>query len=267
MKNDIITLCQTTPEHFWLTFSHKSLSLLDYTKTCRNLAKYLNENYPVPYLTNQVFFYGLSFFVEKGVFIPQKDTEILVEKTLELAEKIGERTEPLKVLDIGTGCGNIVISLAKNKPNWNFTALDINQKALKMAKKNAAVYQLKNIEFIRSNLFDNIRKNEKFDIVVANPPYVSETEYSNLFPAAREQPSEALVAKNEGCFFYQQIFAQIRTFLRKRFLLILEIGYQQREKVIKLIIEYFPQVEVSIFPDYAARSRVIAIKRFGSSVG
>jgi len=88
VKNDIIALCQTTPEHFWLNFSHKSLSSLEYSRMCYNLAKYLNENYPVPYLTDQVFFYGLSFFIEKGVFIPQKDTEILVEKTLELAEKI-----------------------------------------------------------------------------------------------------------------------------------------------------------------------------------
>jgi len=163
------------------------------------------------------------------------------------------------VLDIGTGCGNIVISLAKNKPNWRFTALDINQKALKVAEKNTTVHQLKNIEFVCSNLFDNIRKGEKFNIVVANPPYISASEYSNISSTVKEQPQEALVTKNEGCFFYQEIFAKVRPFLRKKFLLILEIGYQQREKVIKLIIEYFPQAEVSIYRDYANYFRVIAV--------
>jgi release factor glutamine methyltransferase len=102
--------------------------------------------------------------------------------------------------------------LAKNKPNWDFTAIDINQKALKTARTNAASYQLKNIKFVRSDLFSNI-KEEKFNIIVANPPYVSDSEYSNISSTAREQPKEALVAKNDGYFFYQEIFAKARTFL------------------------------------------------------
>ena len=85
------------------------------------------------------------------------------------------------------------------------------------------------------------------------------------------QPIEALVAKDDGYFFYQQIFQQARDFLAEKFLLVVEIGHQQAEKVIKLIIEYFPQAKVSIFSDYVGHSRVIAvtnnIKRFGSSVG
>jgi release factor glutamine methyltransferase len=87
VKNDIITLCQTVPEHFWSDFSNKSLSTADYSQICHNLNRYLKGSYPVPYLTNQVYFYGLNFYVEKGVFIPQPDTEILVEKVLELANK------------------------------------------------------------------------------------------------------------------------------------------------------------------------------------
>jgi release factor glutamine methyltransferase len=87
VKNDIITLCQTTPENFWSDFPNKSLSTSDYSQICHNLSRYLKESYPVPYLTNKVCFYGLDFFVEKGVFIPQRDTEILVEKVLELAER------------------------------------------------------------------------------------------------------------------------------------------------------------------------------------
>ncbi|CAI2167941.1 4672_t:CDS:2 [Funneliformis geosporum] len=114
--------------------------------------------------------------------------------------------QPLRVLEIGVGCGNIAISLAKT---------------------------------------------EKFSIIVSNPPYVSSQEYQNLSSVVKTQPIEALLAENDGYFFYQQIFQQARNFLSKKFLLVVEIGHQQAEKVIKLIIEYFPQVEVSIYPDYA----------------
>jgi len=88
IQNDIIALCQTAPEDFWLNFSNKLLSASDYSKVCSNLLRNIKEHYPIPYLTNKVSFYGLNFYVEKGVFIPQKDTEILVERTLELADKI-----------------------------------------------------------------------------------------------------------------------------------------------------------------------------------
>jgi release factor glutamine methyltransferase len=103
--------------------------------------------------------------------------------------------------------------LAKNKPNWSFTAVDINQKALKTARMNAVFYQLRNIKFVQSDLFSNIRKEEKFNIIVANPPYLSDGEYGNISLMAREQPKEALVAKNDGYFFYREIFTKVRVFL------------------------------------------------------
>ena len=259
IKNDIIALCQTVPEHFWSNFSDKLLSASDYSQICYNLDRYLKENYPVPYLTNQVYFYGLPFYIEKGVFIPQPDTEVLVEKVLELADKYWEKKAKLKVLEIGTGCGNIVISLAKNKPNWNFNTVDINPQALTIAEKNSLIQQTKNIKFIHSNLFSNLNQEEKFSIIVSNPPYVSKKEYQNLSPAVKVQPIEALIAENDGYFFYQNIFQPAHNFLTEKFLLAVEIGYQQAEKVIKLIIEHFPKAKVSTFSDYAGHSRVIVI--------
>ena len=163
------------------------------------------------------------------------------------------------MLDIGTGCGNIVISLAKNKPNWSFTAIDISEQALKIAKINAANHKIKNIQFIQSDLFSNLDLKKKFDIIVSNPPYVSSKEYKKLSFPTKEQPQEALLAANSGYFFYSEIFRQARNFLAQKFLLIVEIGYRQAKKVIKLIIENFPNAEVSIFQDYAAHSRATAI--------
>ncbi|CAG8739215.1 5162_t:CDS:2, partial [Cetraspora pellucida] len=160
-------------------------------------------------------------------------------------DKYWKRTEKLKVLDIGTGCGNIVIALAKNRPDGNFLAVDINKQSLKVAKINATRQQIKNIQFIKSDLFSNINKKEKFNIIVANPPYVSASEYQNLAPAVREQPQEALIAANGGYFFYQKIFQQARLFLAKKFLLMVEIGSHQTEKVIKLIIEHLSPAKLS----------------------
>ena len=262
VKNDIITLCRTVPERFWLNFSDKSLSFSDYRQICHNLNRHLKENYPVPYLTGEVYFYGLLFYVEEGIFIPQKDTEVLVEKVLESADKIWEKEEQVKVLDIGTGCGNLVISLAKHKPNWNFVAIDINEKSLKIAKINASLHQIKNIKFFHSNLFSNIKVEEKFNIIISNPPYVSDAEYKNISSAAKSQPKEALVAEEKGYFFYRKIFQQVHPFLAKKFLLMVEIGHQQEEKVVKLVIKYFLQIKVSIFPDYEGHSRAIGIYRF-----
>lgn len=163
------------------------------------------------------------------------------------------------MLDIGTGCGNIVISLAKNKPKWNFTAVDKNEKALKVAKNNSVIQKVKNIKFISSNLFENVGRDEKFDIIVSNPPYVGVEEYKKVGLEVRKQPKEALIAKNEGYFFYREIFKKGQGFLNKKFLLVVEIGYQQKENIIKLIIEYFPQAEVSIFLDCEGHSRVVVI--------
>jgi release factor glutamine methyltransferase len=139
--------------------------------------------------------------------------------------------------------------LAKNKPNWNFTTVDINSQALAVAKKNSIIQQTRNIKFIRSDLFGNLNQEEKFSIIVSNPPYISRKEYQGLSPAVKAQPIEALIAENDGYFFYQKIFQQARSFLTEKFLLAVEIGHQQAEKVIKLVIEYFPEVKVSIYPD------------------
>ena len=138
-------------------------------------------------------------------------------------------------------------------------AIDINKKALEIAKKNATNQQIKNIEFIESDLFSNININEKFDIIVSNPPYISKKEFETLSLFTKKQPKQALIAQNNGYFFYQEISQQVRTFLAKKFLIMMEIGYQQKKEVIKLLIDYFPNAKVSIFPDYKSYSRAVMI--------
>jgi release factor glutamine methyltransferase len=99
-------------------------------------------------------------------------------------------------LDIGTGCGNLALCLAKINPHWKITATDISQKALKIVKKNAIVHQVKNLKIVRSNLFNNL--NDKYNIIITNPPYLSEKGYNKLPFFTKQQPKKALVAKNNG---------------------------------------------------------------------
>nr|CAG8552282.1 8844_t:CDS:2 [Entrophospora candida] len=137
--------------------------------------------------------------------------------------------------------------------------VDSSKSALKVAKINAAAYQIKNVKFFTSDLFANVPKEEKFNIIVSNPPYISAAEYKGLAISVKKQPRKALVAKNNGYYFYQEIFRQACFFSTKKFLLVIEIGHRQVETIIKLVINYFPRGKVSVFPDYSGNIRVMML--------
>lgn len=259
LKNDIISICEVSPEEFWLNFSLKKLTNLEYKKNCSNLKKYLLKFYPVPYLINKVYFFGLFFEIKKGIFIPQKDTELLLEKTLEISQYNWKKNnKKLNVLELGTGCGNISISLANKKKNWKFIATDIDNKSLNIAKKNSLIYNLKNIDFLNSNLFNNIiLDNEKIDILISNPPYINEKDYENLNISTKFQPKKALLSKNKGYYFFEEIISKSSLFFSEKFLLIMEIGNNQDKKVIKLLSRYFPEAKVSFFRNYNNKIRIV----------
>jgi release factor glutamine methyltransferase len=165
----------------------------------------------------------------------------------------------LRVLDIGTGCGNIAISLAKINPNWQIVALDKSRKALKLAKSNSLIHRTPNIEFYQSDLFAKLNSRQKFDIIVSNPPYISSAEYRQLSSLVKKQPKSALVAKKKGYFFYQEIFRKVPVFFSRKFLLILEIGPQQEERLLGLARKHFSSAHVEIFPDLSGNSRVLVV--------
>lgn len=257
-KNSLISLCQVTPKEFWLNFHNKLLSSSSYKKICCQLNKHLEKNIPIQYLTKEVYFYNSLFKIKKGVFIPQGDTEILLEKTLELINKYWKEKKSLKILDIGTGCGNLAISLAKINPNWKITAVDINQKALRETKINTKLHRIKNVKICHSNLFNNLDKRIKYNVIIANPPYVSKEEYAELPLFTKKQPRRALLARDNGYWFYQKIFQTVSFFLTKKFLIACEIGHQQKEKIVKIINKYFRQGKVKVFLDKRGKERVIA---------
>lgn len=189
----------------------------------------LSKDIPLQYITNTQEFYGMKFKINENVLIPRYDTEILIEETLKLAK------DQDKILDMCTGSGIIAITLAKNVEKANVFACDISLEALKVAKENNELHNA-NVKFINSNLFENIEE-KNFDIIVSNPPYITEKEMQELENQVRKEPELALYGGVDGLDFYRKITENAKEYLKKEGLLIFEIGYKQKEDVSKILIE------------------------------
>lgn len=193
--------------------------------------KILKKGVPIEHITHQKEFMKMSFFVDKNVLIPRQDTEILVEEVIKIAKKINAR----KVLDLCTGSGAIAVSLAKYLPQAEITAIDISNDALKIAKKNAISNNVQNqITFISSDMFTNLGE-EKFDIIVSNPPYIKTNVIKNLDIQVQSEPYIALDGGKDGLDFYKKIINESYQYLKYNGYLCLEIGFDQKIDVIELI--------------------------------
>lgn len=193
--------------------------------------KILKKGVPIEHITHQKEFMKLSFFVDKNVLIPRQDTEILVEEVIKIAKKINAR----KVLDLCTGSGAIAVSLAKYLPQAEITAIDISNDALKIAKKNAISNNVQNqITFISSDMFTNLSE-EKFDIIVSNPPYIKTNVIKSLDIQVQNEPCIALDGGKDGLDFYKKIINESYQYLKYNGYLCLEIGFDQKIDVIELI--------------------------------
>ncbi|HOV22227.1 MAG TPA: peptide chain release factor N(5)-glutamine methyltransferase [bacterium] len=198
------------------------------SRTIKKYIEYLNkiiEGIPLQYIIKKSYFYKYQFYVEKGVFIPRPETEIIIEKTIEIYKNFFSPSF-VNILDIGTGSGNIAITLAKEIKNSKIIATDVSEKSIKIAKKNADRYKVENkIKFIKTDLFP--KKNIKFDIIVSNPPYIPEREIENLENDVKKEPYIALNGGKSGMEFIERILNNAGKYLSNNGFLILEIGYNQ----------------------------------------
>lgn len=193
--------------------------------------KILKKGVPIEHITHQKEFMKLSFFVDKNVLIPRQDTEILVEEVINIAKKNNAK----KILDLCTGSGAIAVSLAKYLPQAEITAIDISNDALKIAKKNAISNNVQNqITFISSDMFTNLGE-EKFDIIVSNPPYIKTNVIKDLDIQVQNEPYIALDGGKDGLDFYKKIINESYQYLKYNGYLCLEIGFDQKIDVIELI--------------------------------
>ena len=189
---------------------------------------------PIQYILNKQDFMGLHFYVDENVLIPQPDTENLVEEVIKISEILKMGKEQLKVLDMCTGSGAIAVSLSKYIDKALIYASDISINALDVAKKNAKSNSL-DITFIHSDLFNDIEISNQFDIIVSNPPYIETEVIKSLSKEVREEPIIALDGGKDGLDFYREIIKCAKEYLIKDGYLVLEIGYDQKDSVIKLL--------------------------------
>lgn len=213
------------------------------------------QGMPIQYITNTQEFMKLNFFVNENVLIPQPDTEILVEEVI----KIAELESKTKILDMCTGSGCIGVSLAYYLKNAKITMSDISKNAIEIAKKNAKENKvLEKTEFIKSDLFENIE--EKFDIIVSNPPYIETDVIKSLSKQVQNEPKIALDGGKDGLLFYRKLIKEAPNFLNDNGYLCMEIGYNQKEEVMKLAKQEETFSKIEAIKDLSANDRVIICK-------
>ena len=198
---------------------------------------------PAQYIIGNAEFHGHSFKVDERVLIPRPETEELV--NLILSEN---QNSSLKVLDIGTGSGVIALSLAAERANWQVTASDISQDALDLAQENAEAIDVA-IDFVQSDCFQAITG--KYDIIVSNPPYISETD--------REEVGLNVLASEPHLAVYRKIAENAQKYLTEKGKIYLEIGYKQGEHVKELFQSAFPKMRIRVLQDQFGKDRMVVV--------
>jgi len=189
---------------------------------------------PIQYIIGKIEFFGLQFRVNSSVLIPRPETEILVEEVL----KYSKSKNGLKILDIGTGSGIIAIAIAKQLEDSQITAIDISQEAINLAMENAVTNEvISKLKFLMSDIKD-FENNEKFDVVVSNPPYISKEDFPSLQNEIKDyEPRIALTDSNDGLDFYKIISKRSKSLLKKDGRIYFEVGKGQADNVERILIE------------------------------
>ncbi len=216
----------------------------------------LQNNKPLQYVIGNVNFYGINYTINENVLIPRFETEELVENIKNYIIK-NNLTTP-KILDLGTGSGVIGLTLKKFFPTADVTLTDISPKALEVAKTNAKNLNL-NVTFIQSNWLDNVNK-EPYDIIVSNPPYIKEDEEIEEIVKSNE-PHLALYGGKSGLDCYQNIINDIKPYLKEKYLIAFEIGYQQGKSLETLIKNTLDNVKITIKQDLSSKDRMLFVEK------
>lgn len=211
---------------------------------------------PLSYITGSKEFWSLDFRVSSSVLIPRPDTEVLVEKVLELSKRTGET-----IVDVGTGSGNIAVALAKEMPKSAIYAVDISRRALRVAMSNAVRHGIGNIDFRLSNMFWAFRGTGiSFDFVVSNPPYISRKDWEALPPDIRDhEPKGALMAGESGLEAIERLIKLSRKYIKPGGYLVFEFGDGQRDDVLKLFGPGWTEIETAW--DLAGLPRAITARK------
>lgn len=208
------------------------------------------KHIPLQQLTKEAYFYGMKFFVNENVLIPRQDTEVLVEQVLSLSKE----KENLKLLDMCTGSGCILLALLANLKQASGTGVDLSEKALEVAQRNSKELGIE-VSWVQSDLFDKV--SGSYDIIVSNPPYIETSVIEGLMDEVKlYEPRMALDGTEDGLFFYREITMQAGKYLKNNGILAFEIGYNQGKAVSEFMKENGYK-EVQVLQDLAGLDRVV----------
>lgn len=208
------------------------------------------KHIPLQQLTKEAYFYGMKFFVNENVLIPRQDTEVLVEQILSLSKE----KENLKLLDMCTGSGCILLALLANLKQASGTGVDLSEKALEVAQRNGKELGIE-VSWVQSDLFDKV--SGSYDIIVSNPPYIETSVIEGLMDEVKlYEPRMALDGTEDGLFFYREITMQAGKYLKNNGILAFEIGYNQGKAVSEFMKENGYK-EVQVLQDLAGLDRVV----------
>jgi release factor glutamine methyltransferase len=226
----------------------------------KSLIRKRGQRKPLQYLVGKQEFWSLDFKINEDVLIPRPETEILIEEAVRIMSKESSSISRHRILDMGTGCGVIAVSLAKELESAWILATDISRSALGIARENAARHQVRErILFLGADLFNPLRENHFcFNLIVSNPPYIPSGGFNQLEPEIRDfEPRQALNGGEEGLEFLREIAKQADKFLLPAGWLLLEVGEGQAEKVTGFLKESGRYRTPMIIKDYADRQRVV----------
>lgn len=214
----------------------------------------LEKREPAAYITGRREFYGREFIINRNTLIPRVETEILIEEVI----KRYRWAENIELIDICSGSGAIGLTLMQELNISFLTLLDIDDKALEVSKQNADKFNItKNIEFVCSDILNYTTK-QKYDIVVCNPPYISENEYDLLQEEVKKEPYHALVADDNGLIFYKKILSNFENLCKSNGIIFFEIGAYQAGSICDYAAEC--NLYAECVKDYINNDRVIVVK-------
>ncbi len=207
------------------------------------------ERVPLQYITGEQEFMGLTFHVNSNVLIPRQDTETLVEEALKIVRP------GMKLMDMCTGSGCVLISILKNAHDVEGIGYDISKQAINVAKENAKLNEVPAM-FERSDLFEDVVEKD-FDVIVSNPPYIPTDVIATLMPEVAEfEPREALDGKGDGLYFYSKILEQCKNYMKPDGYVLFEIGCEQGDSV-STMMRLAGFSEVHVIKDLARNDRVV----------
>jgi len=219
------------------------------------LNKIANKKIPPQYVTNKEYIYGNEFFVNDSVLIPRQDTETLIEFAINAINTNGYK----RLLDLCTGSGIVGISIVKETNLDEATLADISSDALQVARKNINLNGVENrCNIVVSNMFKTLYKlNNKYDIIVSNPPYLTKNEMKEISEFVEKEPSLALYGGKDGLDYYRIIFEEAKKFLNIGGTIAVEIGYEQAKDVIDIISKHKEYTGIGVIQDINNKDRVV----------